>query len=167
MIPRDARPLTEGEWAALTPDLVAALKAAGVDPRIVPHAHPGARIAQAWRGHLAVLTQGDSIWWPNAPADFSTPYWAEGLAVLQHELHHAWEFATGRLTLGGYLINPGNWTYDFDIGRDQPWGRLGAEQRAVAAEHLWMAEHGMRLASEVAALRGLLPWARSAGKEAV
>lgn len=155
MIRRPARSLTGDERASLSAGLDAALRAAGAFPRIVPVASPLARMAQLWRGHLPVLTLGDAIYWPEAPADASIR--AADMALLQHELQHVLDYATGRLTWVGYAVDPRNWTYRLPPGQ-YDWRRLGAEQRAVLTEHLWLAEaRGDTGAAE--ALRRCIPWA--------
>ena len=120
-------------------------------------AHPGARIAAAWRGAVPILTRGDAIFWPGAPADLSRGP-PVALATLQHELQHVLDYREGRLTAARYLVDPREWTYDVDhAGLD--FDRLGAEQRATLAEHLWLAENGYRSTAEVARLRATIPWA--------
>jgi hypothetical protein len=82
------------------------------------------------------------------------------MAVLQHELQHVLDFAEGRLTALSYLMLPRNWSYRWKLTEGLSWRRLGAEQRACAAEALWRAE---RLDSTrmVAALRQVIPWAQA------
>ena len=80
------------------------------------------------------------------------------MALLQHELQHVLEFASGELTVRGYLLSPRNWRYDYEIAGTSVWRRFGAEQRARMAEDLWRAEHGL-MAADVDALRRLIPWA--------
>jgi hypothetical protein len=154
------RPLTSGEWAALSPGLVAALRAAGVEPLIVARAAIGARIAGLWRGSTPILAWGRSIYWPGAPQDASAPWSRRSLAALQHELHHLWEYATGDLGPLRYAVNPRNWTYGYRLGPQSDWSDFGAEQRATIAEDLWLIERGQlpdRLAG--ALHRRVLPWA--------
>ena len=151
------RPLTTGEWAALSPGLAAALHTAEAAPRIMPRAHIGARIAALWRGHTPILTRGAVIWWAGAPADISAAS-PQAMAVLQHELHHVLEYATGRLSAWNYLTNRQNWSYALTLTDRHRWDDLGAEQRAVVAERLYLAEHGVAHTDELANLRRLLPW---------
>ena len=151
------RSLTAGEWTGLSSGLAEALRAAGAEPRIQPMAHPGARIASLWRGHTAILTRGNVIWWADAPADISQGN-PQGMAVLQHELHHVLEYATGILSAWRYLTNRHNWSYHWVFEEGRPWSALGAEQRAVVAERLWLAERGLAPDHELETLRRLLPW---------
>ncbi len=144
------RPLTDIERHALSPGLLAALEAAGALPLIVPRAAWAARVAALWRGHAPVLTRGRRIYWPGAGEDLSRS------PLLQHEAQHVLDFATGRLSALGYLLNPRNWTYR--LPADWDWSRLGAEQRAVLAERLWRAERAADEA-ELHQCRAAIPWA--------
>jgi hypothetical protein len=153
-----ARALTDAERKLLSPGLVAALDAAGVEPLVVARAAWLARLTWLWRRYVPVLTRGRRIYWPGALADFSaTP---QHMAVLQHELQHVLDFSTGRLSSLGYLLNPKNWTYR--LPEDWSWHRLGAEQRAVLAEKLWRAEQG--LSHDRAEVRRVIPWAKDNGE---
>lgn len=154
MTPGVTRSLTAAERAALSPGLWDALIAAGAFPRIVAAPSPLARISYLWRGHTPVLTLGDRIFWGRAPDDCSRQ--PAAMALLQHELQHVLDYATGRLTWLGYGINPRNWTYALS-DTDWDWSRLGAEQRAVLAERLWRAERN-GATDEIARLRAVLPW---------
>lgn len=158
-IPVAARPLTPGEWRGLSAGLETALAAAGATPRIVGRPHPAARIAAAWRGSVPILARGDAIFWPGAPEELS----GTAMATLQHELQHVLDYRIGRLTAARYLIDPREWVYDVAIDGAAAFDRLGAEQRATLAEHLWLSENGYRPASEIAALRAVVPWAAQAG----
>lgn len=150
------RSLTADERASLSPGFMSALAAAGAFPLIVSAASPLARVARIWRGHVPVVTLGDRVFWPEAPADAAG--WANGMALLQHELQHVLDYATGAMTGLSYACNPANWTYDLPAG-PLDWRRLGAEQRAVAAEQLWRAEHqGDHVEAE--RCRCAIPWAR-------
>ncbi len=149
--------MTLAERSALSAGLEAALTLAGAEPRIVAWAHPGARIATAWRGQVSILTRGDLVFWPRAPADLSGP---RTMAVLQHELQHVLDYATGRLTARRYLSHPRHWSYAIDPAWTGDFDSLGAEQRAVLAERLWLAEAGLRPRAEIARLRSIIPWAR-------
>jgi hypothetical protein len=154
------RALTEREWRSLSSGLAGALRAAGVEPRIVARAALGARVARLWRGSTPILVWGRSIYWPGAPAEASGPWSLRQMATLQHELHHLWEYATGALTPLRYGINPGNWTYGYVLTPASKWSDFGAEQRASIAEDLWLIEHGLTLDPERGALhRRVLPWA--------
>jgi hypothetical protein len=102
------------------------------------------------------MAAGRTIWWPNARPDFSG---TGDMAVLQHELQHLLEYATGRLSIAGYLLLPHNWTYRWALGDRLRWDRLGAEQRASVAEALWRAERSPASAELAATLREVIPWA--------
>src|SRR4051794_32124027 len=109
-MPRGARrPLTCEEEQGLSPGLMAALRAAGVRPRIVARPAIGARIASLWRGHMPILAWGEQIFWPGALADVSLD--PRRMAVLQHELQHVLEYRTGVLHPLRYGLNPRNWRY--------------------------------------------------------
>ena len=82
------------------------------------------------------------------------------MAVLQHELQHVLDYATGWLTGRRYLGQPRHWSYAVPPGWTGGFDALGAEQRAVLAERLWLAEAGLRPDSEIARLRAVIPWAR-------
>jgi hypothetical protein len=151
------RGLTDEERAALSPGLVRALDDAGAQPWICDAPHAFARLSSLWRGHVPILTLGDTIHWPGAPACFSAE--PANMAILQHELHHALEYATGVLTPLRYVLNPLNWFYDFKLSAGCKWSDLGAEQRAMAAERLWQAERGLPDAGPLDELRALVPWA--------
>lgn len=159
---RRSRVLTAGETAALSPGLLAALERSGAAPEIVSSAHPAARLAALWRGGVPVLTRGDAIYWPNAPEDASAPGRLGDLVLLQHELHHVLEYAQRRLSTARYLLDPRNWSYRLPPEALWDWSRLGAEQRAVAAERLLLADLGRLPAREADSLRALVPWAREA-----
>ena len=128
---------------------------AGAFPRIVAAASPLARVSYLWRGHTPVLTLGDRIYWGRAPEDCSPQ--PAAMALLQHELQHVLDYATGRLSWLGYAADPRNWTYTLPPQQRWDWKRLGAEQRAVLAEALWRAERAGD-AARAAALRAVLPW---------
>ena len=151
-----SRPLTAGEWSALSPGLAATLAARGVSPSIEDRPHFAAHLVR-WRFRsLPIIAVGKTIWWPNAAADFSG---ATQMGVLQHELQHLLDFAEGRLTVAGYLTLPHNWTYRWRLSEQLDWRRLGAEQRASVAQALWHAERsGDSHAAEI--LRNVIPWAR-------
>ncbi|WGM38136.1 hypothetical protein AMEJIAPC_01038 [Caulobacter sp. NIBR1757] len=154
MGPGVTRSLTASERAALSDGLWDALMAAGAFPRIVAASSPLARLSHLWRGHTPVLTLGDRIFWGRAPDDCSAQPVA--MALLQHELQHVLDFASGRMSWLSYALRPGDWSYSVpNAGWD--WNRLGAEQRAVLAERLWRAERN-GAAGEAARLRAVLPW---------
>ena len=160
MAPRPDRPLTEGEWAALTPGLARALRGAGAAPLLRDRNHPGAAIAALWRGGQApVLTRHDVIWWSRAADDLSRPGQEQGMSVLQHELQHVLDYRIGWLTLVRYVLRPANWSYDWAITPGRPWDDYGAEQRASIAEQIWLADNGLAPQNSVEALRRLVPWA--------
>ena len=152
------RHLTPGEWAVLSPGLAGALRAAGAAPRIVDAAHPGAKVSKAWRGAAPILTRGNDIWWPGAPDDLSRPGREAAMALLQHELQHVLEYASGALSAAAYLANPKNWTYAYKLGPGSRWSDFGAEQRASIVEQLWRLERGGDAAA-LAAHRRIIPWA--------
>ena len=80
------------------------------------------------------------------------------MAVLQHELQHVLDYGTGRLTAIGYLSRPADWRYGWKDA-DVSWDRLGAEQRASMAEHLWLIDHGLAPSDERPRLEAVIPWA--------
>jgi hypothetical protein len=151
------RRLTASEWSELSPGLARALLAAPVTPLIDSRPHPAAFLARLRFGSLPIMALGRTIWWPNARPDFAG---TADMAVLQHELQHLLEFATGRLSIAGYLLLPHNWTYRWDLGGRPRWDRLGAEQRASVVEALWRAEQSPASAEMAASLREVVPWAR-------
>ncbi|HLZ85303.1 MAG TPA: hypothetical protein VKQ54_17205 [Caulobacteraceae bacterium] len=150
--------MTLGEWAALSPGLARALGDAGATPAIEPRAHPAARIAALWRGGTPILTRGEVIWWPGAPEDLSAPGRERGMAVLQHELQHVLDFASGWLTAFRYLTCTRHWTYRWRLSEGSHWDAYGAEQRASIAEQLWLMERGLAPDHDLAAVRRLVPW---------
>jgi hypothetical protein len=151
------RNLTAGEWSDLSVGLAAALKNAGVAPRIEPRAHAGAFVARVWRGAPPIMAVGKTIWWPHARSDFAG---RPEMALLQHELQHLLDFAEGSLTTVGYLLTPRHWKYGYDITGRLEWDRLGAEQRASLAEDLWRSERSLSSTLSVERLRSIIPWAR-------
>jgi hypothetical protein len=162
-----ARPLTETERRALSPGLWDALMAAGVKPQIRSRAHLAARIAGLWLGGTPVLARPRLIHWPGAPADLDRCD-DPSRAVLQHELQHLLDYATGAMSALGYLTRPRNWRYGYELAPGSRWSDFGCEQRASIAEHLWLLEHGRQdlvrdcLGSDPAPLaeyRRLIPWA--------
>lgn len=159
------RPLTEGEEAKIHPGLREALRGAGAQPVIIAAAHPGARMAALWRGGPPILTRGDAIWWPGAEEDFSGPWAAGAMATLQHELQHVLDYRIGWLTAARYLSRPTHWSYRLEIRPGLIWDALGAEQRATAAELLWIAENapGRGSRADLRILRDLIPWAAPSG----
>lgn len=81
------------------------------------------------------------------------------MAVLQHELQHVLDYATGWLNGLKYLSNPRHWRYGYRLTPSSRWDALGAEQRAAIAERIWLAERGLAPVQELADLRRLAPWA--------
>jgi hypothetical protein len=142
---------------ALSAGLGEALDALGVVPKIENRPHLAAQLGRLRFGAVPILTLGETIWWPQADADFAG---TSHVAVLQHELQHVLEFAEGRLTVVGYLTWPPNWTYRLELGGPLVWRRLGAEQRATAVEALWRAERSGDTQT-VGLLRAAIPWARN------
>ena len=155
------RPLTAGERAALSPGMAEALDGAGADPRIVAAPCAYARIAAIWRGHLPILSLGQRIFWPAAFDDFSRPGCERHMAILQHELQHVLEFATGALTPVRYVLFPKNWIYGYRLRPGARWRDFGAEQRASIVEDYWRMQHGLKLAEpSLDHYRLLIPWAK-------
>ena len=153
------RPLTPGEWDAVSPGLARALHDAGAEPKVEPRAHPAARVAGLWRGGTPILARGEVIWWPGVPRDLSARGQERSMAILQHELQHVLDFATGWLTAYRYLTHPRHWTYRWRLKEGASWDAFGAEQRASIAEHLWRIERGLAPRDDLAAIRQLVPWA--------
>ena len=96
------------------------------------------------------------MFWPRAPDDLSG---TAAMAVLQHELQHVLDYATGWMTARRYLGHSRHWSYAVPSGWTGDFDALGAEQRAVLAERLWLAEAGLRPRAEIARLRLVIPWA--------
>ena len=156
----DQRLLTDREWSALSDGLAVALAQVGVQPRIVARPVIGTRLAALWRGGTApVLAWKDTVYWPGALEDFAVPHAWREMAILQHELHHLWEYAVGDLTWLRYGLNPRNWVYRYRLKPHSRWSDFGAEQRACIAEDLWLSEHGHTCDQDGADVRRqLLPW---------
>jgi hypothetical protein len=152
------RSLTEGERAALSPGLTAALETAGAEPQIVARASVFAWIASLWRGHPPIMVLGRRIFWPGAHADTSAGP-DHAMSVLQHELQHVLEFSTGALTVWRYVASPRNWVYGYRLdGRD--FAAYGAEQRAQIVQDYWLAERGLLEGAFGAAdFEAVIPWA--------
>ncbi|MDB5453590.1 MAG: hypothetical protein JWO33_2168 [Caulobacteraceae bacterium] len=150
------RPLTEEEEGALSAGLLAALRGAGVRPRIVARPAIGARIASLWRGFTPILAWGETIFWPDALADVSLD--PRRMAVLQHELQHVLEYRTGALHPLRYALSPRNWRYGYHLHEDAEWRAFGAEQRAQIVEDLWLVERGLK-AGAIEWYRRIVPWA--------
>jgi hypothetical protein len=127
---------------------------------VVDAPHAGAKLAALWRKSTPILTRGDDIWWPGAPADMAKPGLEGAMAVLQHELQHVLEYAQGRLSAAAYLASPHNWTYAYKLTPASRWNDFGAEQRASIVEELWRLERGGDPA-KLAAHRKLVPWAKA------
>jgi hypothetical protein len=159
------RLLTVREWSALSDGLAPALAQGGVQPRIVARPAIGARVAALWRGGTApVLAWKQTLYWPGAREDFSAPGAWRDMAILQHELHHLWEYAVGDLTPLGYALNPRNWAYRYRLTPQSRWSDFGAEQRACIAEDLWLIEHGRMGAHASADLHSdVIPWRARGG----
>jgi hypothetical protein len=156
------RPLTAAEWSSLSAGLAQALRAAEVEPVVVARPSLPARLAGLMRPVTPVMVLGRRIFWPGALEDFSGPWDGRAMAVLQHELQHVLEFATGELSVARYVLWPLNWRYGYELGPGSQWKDFGAEQRASIAEHLWLIEHGLRADPEGGALhRRVIPWAQS------
>ncbi len=160
MRPGAVRGLTDGEWGAMSPGLARALASAGVRPRVLAKVCLPARLAQIRFGGAPIMVLGERVHWRGAHPDFSLPGLEHFMAVLQHELQHVLEFATGELSALRYVVWPGNWRYGYDLKPGAAWRDFGAEQRAMMAQHLWMAEHGLPSPYPAEQLRRLIPWAR-------
>ncbi|HUO21044.1 MAG TPA: hypothetical protein VMU59_00825 [Caulobacteraceae bacterium] len=160
MLPGAERALTSREWSALSPGLREALHAARVEPRVVARASAPARLASLLRGATPIMVMGRRIFWPRALDDVSGAWNGRGMAVLQHELQHVLEFATGELSVLRYITRPNNWRYEYRIGPGSRWRDFGAEQRASIVEHLWLIERGvMADPAGGAHHRRVIPWA--------
>ena len=168
MKPGAARPLTEGEQLALSPGLAAALAEAGVRPQVRARTSLLARLAQVRFASAPVMALGRGVHWPQALEDFSPAGLEACMAVLQHEMQHLLEFATGELSPFRYALRPGNWRYGYTLTSRSRWRDFGAEQRATIAEHYWLLERGLadpvkhalgRPPAPLAEYRRVLPWA--------
>ena len=156
------RALTAGEWSSLTPGLARALRAADADPQIIARPAWAARAAAVWRGGTPIMVIGQHIYWPDALRDMSAPSSPKAMSVLQHELQHVLEYATGELSVARYVTGPRNWTYDYHLDAGSNWTDFGTEQRASIAEHLWLIDRGLRADAEAGRLhRQVIPWAYS------
>ena len=82
------------------------------------------------------------------------------MALLQHELQHVLEFASGELSAVGYAFNPKNWRYGYTLDASSDWRRFGAEQRAAIVEHLWLIERGLGLEATPDHHRRVIPLGR-------
>jgi hypothetical protein len=154
----ESRCLTVEEEAALSPGLLRALEDAGAAPRIVARPALGARIAGLWRGSAPIMAWYQRIFWPGALSDVSLD--PRRMAVLQHELQHVLEYATGELRPLRYALNPRNWRYAYPAHPDADWRDFGAEQRAQIVEDLWLVERGLlSVATPLAWYRRIVPWA--------
>jgi hypothetical protein len=118
-------------------------------------------MAALWRRRSPILTRGDAIWWPEAGEDFSGPWAAAAMATLQHELQHVLDYRIGWLTAARYLSRPRHWSYRLEVRPGLDWDALGAEQRAMAAELLWIAQNapGRISRADQRILTDLIPWA--------
>ena len=155
------RPLTPGERAALSAGMAEALDAAGADPLIVAAPCAFARVASIWRGHLPIVTLGRRIFWPAAHDDFSPPGREKHMAILQHELQHVLDYATGALSAWRYAALPRNWIYHYELKPGARWRDFGAEQRASIVEDYWRIERGLKAAEGgLEPYRLLIPWAK-------
>lgn len=152
------RDLTAGERGALSPGLIAALDEAGVRPVVVARASLLASIAGLWRSRTPVLTLHERIFWPGALTEFAGV--DEAMSVLQHELQHVLDYATGALTMVGYACRPSNWRYRYELAPGCRWRDFGAEQRACIAEDYWRLERAGALAGDERPLiyQALIPW---------
>ena len=102
---------------------------------------------------------GRRIFWAGALEDMSGAWTARRMSILQHELQHLLEYATGELGPLRYAANPANWTYDYVLTSQSLWSDFRAEQRASIAEHLWLIEHRLMIdAAGGAHHRRVIPW---------
>lgn len=155
-----ARELTPGELGGLSEGLATALETAGVRPRLAPFPSWLAYVARLWRGALPIMVLGRTIYWPGAPDDISKGGQEQQMAVLQHELQHVLEFATGKLSVLGYALLPLNWVYAYRFTSSTRWADLGAEQRAQVVQDYWLAERGLLPGGpEAETFRSIIPWA--------
>lgn len=76
-----------------------------------------------------ILVRGYTIYWPNAPRDFTLQS-TDMQAVLMHELCHVWQYSTGRLTAFKYLINPANWLYKYKLSKRRKFYDYPIEKQA-------------------------------------
>lgn len=161
------RGLTSGEWRALSPGLASALRRAGVWPVIQARTSFLARFAQVRFASAPVMALGGRVHWPEALADFSLPGLEPSMAVLQHEMQHILEFATGELSPFRYALRARNWRYRYELSERSRWRDFGAEQRASIAEHFWLLERGLErpvaralgaAPAPLACYRRVLPW---------
>lgn len=153
------RPLTEGERAGLSQGLADALEAAGVSPLIVARPALWARFAALWRGATPIMVVGHRIYWPGAPADLAG---SRSMALLQHELQHVLEYATGALGPLRYVLDPRNWFYRYRLGEGSAWRHFAAEQRAQIAEDFWRLD---RAGEACEHHRRVIPWAPTSRDE--
>ncbi len=155
------RGLTVRERRALSPGLVRALEAAGVQARIVDRAHPAARVAGLWRGRPPILARPGRVFWPDAPDD-AAEAGPTLMGVLQHELQHLYDYACGSLSAARYLTNSRHWRYGYGLRPQSQWRDFGAEQRASIAEDYWLLSHGHAAAgatpASLADYERVLPW---------
>jgi hypothetical protein len=110
-------------------------------------------------GARPIVALGSTVWWPGAHPDFAG---SPAMAILQHELQHVLEYAERKLGVLSYLLWPPNWSYHLVLAPGLRWERLGAEQRAMAAELLWHCEHSGGDHAQALLLRELIPWAHEA-----
>jgi hypothetical protein len=104
---------------------------------------------------------GRRIFWPCAHDDFSLPGREKHMAILQHELQHVLDYATGALSTWRYAALPRNWIYHYELIPGARWRDFGAEQRASIVEDYWRIEHGLKRADPgLEHYRLLIPWAK-------
>jgi hypothetical protein len=159
MPPGAARFLTDGERGALSAGLAQALEAAGARPQVLARTSLAARLATIRFGYAPIMVLGQRVHWRGAHDDFSSPGLERMMAVLQHELQHVLEFATGELSALRYVSSPRNWRYQYELTPASRWRDFGAEQRAMIAQHLWMSERGLPSPYAAKDLRRVVPWA--------
>ena len=66
------------------------------------------------------------------------------MAILQHELQHVLDYATGALRPGAMRPAPRNWIYRYELKPGARWRDFGAEQRASIVEDYWRIERGLK-----------------------
>lgn len=126
----------------------------------MPRASPLAHVARLWRGAAPIMALHQTIWWQEAPDDLSRPGRERQMAVLQHELQHVLEFASGDLSFVGYALLPFNWRYGYSLTPQTEWSDLGAEQRAQLVQDYWLAERVLSYGdARLALFRRVIPWA--------
>jgi hypothetical protein len=132
-----SRHLTAAEIALIPPELALASDARSV--RLTDRAHNPFALGK-------VLVRGSSIYWHNAPADFTQS--SDGRrALLMHELTHVWQYRTGRLSAASYLIWPPNWRYRYAVRERANLDHYAIEAQADIVEDWYRLRAGLPLAN--------------------